>query len=54
MMISDLQNLLAITMDFFSFEFTIYGFTFSFWQVFVFSAVAAIVGRILWEVFFGD
>ena len=52
--ISDFGALLSFTLQAFSVEFTIYGFTFSFWQVFLFSAVSAIVGRILWEVFFGD
>ena len=53
-MISDFGALLSFTLQAFSVEFTIYGFTFSFWQVFLFCAVSAIVGRILWEVFFGD
>lgn len=38
----------------FNLQFTLYGFTFSLWEVFVFSTVAVIVGRILAEVFFGD
>lgn len=53
-MISDFGALISSTMRVFTMEFTIYGFTFSFWQVFLFSAVSAILGRILWEVFFGD
>lgn len=32
----------------------LYGFTFSLWEVFLFSAVVGIVGRILGEIFFGD
>ncbi len=46
--------LLSWTLKFFQLPFTLYGFTFSLWQVFVFSAVACIIGRILAEVFFGD
>ena len=53
-MISDFAALLSFTLQAFSMEFNIYGFTFSFWQVFLFSSVSAIVGRILWEVLFGD
>ena len=53
-MISDLGALITWTREVFALEFTLYGFTFSLWQVFAFSAVAGIVGRILAEVFFGD
>lgn len=53
-MISDFAALLSYTFQAFSYEFTIYGFTFSLWEVFAFSTVTAIVGRLLWEVFFGD
>ena len=35
-------------------EFTLYGFTFSLWQVFVFVIVASLICWILWEVFMGD
>ena len=35
-MISDFGALLSFTLQAFSMEFTIYGFTFSFWQVFLF------------------
>jgi len=51
---SDLAALFAWTLEVFRIEFTLYGFTFSLWQVFAFGAVAAIIGRFLWEVFFGD
>ena len=50
----DFAALLSVTYQIFALEFTLYGFTFSLWQVFAFSAVAGIVGRILAEVFFGD
>jgi len=46
--------LLSWTLKFFQLPFTLYGFTFSLWQVFVFSAVVSIIGGILAEVFFGD
>ena len=53
-MISDLGTLLSWTFRMFSLDFTLYGFTFSLWQVFAFSTVAYIVGRFLGEVFFND
>lgn len=50
----DFAALMTWTLRIFDLHFTLYGFTFSLWQVFAFSAVAGIVGRILAEVFFGD
>ena len=50
----DLTALLTDTYQLFTHDFTLYGFTFSFWQVFLFSAVSGIVGKILAEVVFGD
>lgn len=47
-------TVLKLTMNLFCMEFTLLGFTFSFWQVFVFSIVAGIVGWILGEVLIGD
>lgn len=38
----------------FQIDFTLYGYTFSLWEVFVFSVVASIICRLLWEVFLGD
>ena len=38
----------------FQIEFSIYGYAFSLWQVFVFSIVASLICRLLWEVFLGD
>ena len=35
-------------------EFTLYGFTFSLWQVFLFDIAAGIVAFVLREVFLGD
>ena len=53
-MIGDFVALLSGTYQLFTHDFTLYGFTFSFWQVFLFSAVSGIIGKILAEVFFGD
>ena len=50
---SDLQATFAATHNLFKLEFTLYGFTFSFWQVFLFAIVGGIllsfIGRL-----FGD
>lgn len=48
---NDMATLFAKTVELFSLEFT---FTFSLWEVFLFSAVVGIVARILGEIFFGD
>ena len=50
----DFAALLSVTYRIFALEFTLCGFTFSLWQVFAFSAVAGIAGKLLAEVFFGD
>ena len=50
----DFAALLSVTYRIFALEFTLYGFTFSLWEVFLFSAVVGIVARILGEIFFGD
>ena len=50
----DFAALLSSTLRIFSLEFTLYGFTFSLWEVFLFGATVSIIGRILYEVFFGD
>ena len=52
-MIEDIGLVLSAVMQLFKLEFTLYGFTFSWWEVFVFSIVAGIIGWILWEVFCG-
>ncbi len=46
--------LMEWTLKFFDYPITLYGFTFSLWQVFLFSAVICIIGRFLAEVFLGD
>ncbi len=50
----DFAALLSWTLRIFDLQFTLYGFTFSLWEVFLFSAAAGIAGKILGEVFFGD
>ena len=42
-MVSDVAALFSWVVELFSIEFTIYGFTFSMWQVFLVAIVAAIV-----------
>lgn len=51
-MISDIGLVFEKVVELFSVEFTIYGFTFSMWQVFLFTIVADIVIWVLVEVFF--
>ena len=50
---SDLQATFAATLNLFKLKFTLYGFTFSFWEVFLFTIVGGIlltfIGRL-----FGD
>lgn len=48
---SDIGLVLQKVVELFQIEFTIYGFTFSMWQVFLFDFAAGIVVWILWEVF---
>ena len=51
-MISDFGQLIEKVVEAFSIEFTIYGFTFSMWQVFLFDIATSIVIWVLVEVFF--
>lgn len=51
---SDVAALFSYVLKLFQLEFTLYGFTFSLWEVFVFSVVSSCVGWLLWEVFLGD
>lgn len=46
-MISDMQAVFSAVLSVFKLEITLYGFTFSFWNVFLFSIVA---GLLLWFV----
>ena len=41
-------------LDIFKIEFTLWGFTFSFWEVFAFTIVAGIVCWVISEIFLGD
>lgn len=51
---SVIGSLFSYVIKLFQIEFALYGYTFSLWQVFVFTIVASLVCRLLWEVFFGD
>lgn len=53
-MISDLAWLFGAVLDAFKIEFTIYGFTFSLWQVFCFDIVVGLVAWGLGQVFLDD
>ncbi len=53
-MITDVGSMLAAAMRVFQTPLTIYGFTFSFWEVFCFSIVASIVIWLIVEVILGD
>lgn len=53
-MLSDLGVLLSWVKDVFDIPITLYGYTFSMWQVFLFDIVVGIVAFILREVFLGD
>ena len=46
-MISDLGALITWTREVFALEFSLYGFSFSLWQVFLFHIVAGIVAFLL-------
>ena len=47
-------SLFSAVLSLFQLEVNLYGFTFSFWQVFVWTTVAGIVAWILAEVFTGE
>lgn len=46
-------KILSATVDLMKLEFTVYGFTFSWWQIFIWSACAAIVVWVLFTLW-GD
>lgn len=50
----DIAALFSYTLRIFSLPLNFYGFSFSFWEVFLFGAVACIIGRIIAEVFLDD
>ena len=49
-MINDIGSLFAAVMQLFKLDFTLYGYTFSWWQVFAFSFVVGFLVKIFWEV----
>lgn len=53
-MASDIGAVFNFIMRLFTYEFTIYGVTFSMFQVFIFSAVASILGWFIGRLFFDD
>lgn len=53
-MASDMAALFSWIMELFTYEVTIYGITFSMFQVFAFSAVSWIVGWFIGRLFFHD
>lgn len=53
-MISDVGALFSAVVELFKIEITIYGFTFSMWQVFLFDIAAGIVGWFLGKVLLND
>ena len=46
--------ILASVVSIFKIQFTLYGFTLSFWQVFLFTGFGFIVAWILWRIFVDD
>ena len=53
-MLSDFGALFSVVLKLFQIEFTIYGFTFSLWQVFLFTAAVDIIAWVVWELFLGE
>ena len=49
----DLALVFSAVVDIFKIEFTIYGFTLNFWQIFLFSGFAGIVAWLLGQFFSG-
>lgn len=48
------QTVFNAVLGIFKLPFTIYGYTFSFWQIFLWSAIAAIILWFLYELFGGN
>lgn len=53
-MASDIGAVFSFILRLFRYEFTLYGVTFSMFQVFVFSTVASILGWFIGRLFFDD
>lgn len=47
-------SLFSHVLDLFQLEFSLFGFSFSMWQVFLWTAFSSIIVRVIGEVFFGD
>lgn len=47
-------SMMETVLSLFQMEFTIFGFTFSLWQVFLFDIVAGIIGFLIYHFFLGD
>ena len=50
----DIARLFSAVMSVFKYELTLYGFTFSFWQIFCFTTVAGIAAWVLGKLFLDD
>ena len=44
-------NLIGLVFEFLQRPFTVFGYTFSFWGVIVFTAIAGIIGSLIWGLF---
>ena len=53
-MLSDLQATIQAVFDLFKLEFKIYGFTLSWWQVFLWAVIAGLLLKFVSEVFHDD
>lgn len=53
-MISDVGAVFTAVVELFKIEFTLYGFTFSLWQVFLFDIAAGIVAWLIGKVLLDD
>ena len=53
-MLSDVGAVLETFFDVFSTDFTVYGYTFSWWNIFAFSVVASIVSYFIFRVIFDE
>ena len=53
-MIEDIGAMISTTVDILKIEFTLYGFTFSLWQILLFNLVGGLVIWVIVEVLLGD
>ena len=47
-------SILSVTLELFRHDINVFGFTFSFWEVFVFSLVAGVLAYVIGGFFSGD